>query len=424
MSHMPKLSIAIWSGTIALGVLFMLAVGQIWAAPSAAPTADPVEVCNWLDCKPGAVSYSQDDAGNVNSIDSCRPLLETAGFLGTFYYDGTTPQDWMADFTAAGHEVGSHLANHNANCTWPHPSCEPDCTLADLRSTPPYSQTIVDDFRNNQIDANVSAIEAATGEPVVSMAYPCGSTDANRMAASESYFLGARGYYDPWDGADFPWITDTNASILPDPMLLNSDNGTHDDLLLDRAINDGQWAIFTMHDACSSIDKIADQQANLWVAPIGEVLKYINVRDAAQFSNYVLGSRTISFDASDSLSTLQRQTVTGNPLLPIVFDNQVTLSATLPSDNGVWQVLVDSVPVSYTVDAISGVHNVFFNTSLNTTRHITIGLATATAVQLLDLRVRADTDPGQNLGWLLAMIVMGTSGLAGLITVTHNHRRR
>jgi hypothetical protein len=306
----------------------------------------------------------------------------------------------------------------------PPPVCEPNCTLADLRLTP-YSPTVVNNFRTDQIDPNVIAIEAGTGKPAVSMAYPCGSTDANRMAASEPYFLGARGYYDPYDGADFPWITDTNAAILPDAMLLNSDNGVHDLLLIDRAINEGQWAIFTMHDYCLSIDNIANNRADLWVAPVGEVLKYIKVRDAVRFGNYVKTSNSISFDAGHSLSTMQRETFTGTPLLPITFDNPVTLNADVPINNGVGGVLVDGLPVSYAVTTtITGTRGVLFTTTLGITRHVAITLTGPNTVQVQNLSARSDSELGQNLGWLLAMIVLGASGLAGLMKANRHQPRR
>jgi hypothetical protein len=307
----------------------------------------------------------------------------------------------------------------------PAPDCEPNCTLADLRSQP-YVQQEVDGFRENQIDPNVLAIEAGTGQPVMSMAYPCGNTGAARMVASEQYFLGARGYYDPWDGADFPWVIDVNAASLPDAMLLNSDvNGSNDVLFVDRAISEGKWAIFTMHDACGGISYIAQNSANLWVAPVGEVLKYIKVRDAARFANYAVTSNSISFDAGHSLGTMQRQTLAGTALLPIVFDNPVTLNANVPVNNGVGGVSVDGLPVSYAITgSITGTHSVLITTSLEITRNVVITLTGPNVIQLQDITARSNTSPSDNLGWLLAMIVMGIGGLAGLMSTYRDEHHR
>jgi hypothetical protein len=240
-----KRSLMISFSILVAVLLLSFATRQILAQPAAAPAkqqASDVSVCNWLGCKPAAASYSQDDNGNI----SCAAPLEAAGFRGTFYYNGNAVQPWMASLSAAGHEIGSHLVSHNLNCTMP-PSCFPNCTPQSLWQTP-YTPADVTAFRQNQIEPNIEAIEAGTGRPVISMAYPCGSTDAARMTAAQSYFVGARGYYDPWD-SNFPWIYDTNAATPAEFMNLNSDT-YFSTALLDEAMAQGGWHIATMHDYC------------------------------------------------------------------------------------------------------------------------------------------------------------------------------
>jgi peptidoglycan/xylan/chitin deacetylase (PgdA/CDA1 family) len=418
---MSKLTIASASLAIALSVLFLVTVHLGLAAPAAAP----VEVCTWPGCKSAAVSYTQDDASNIGeNITSCRPYLDVVGFRGTFFYDGIEPQAWMADYASAGHEVGSHLAVHLNNNS--APSCHPNCTLAGLRETP-YSQSLVDDFRQEQIDLSVLAIESETGQPVLSMAYPYGATDANRMAASEQYFLGARGYLN-FEVANFPWITEVNAATPPDAMLINSHDSSYI-ALVEQAISEQKWAVLTMHDYCFGIGEggtyLADHRDSLWVAPMGEVLKHIKVRDAFRFGNYIQTYNSISFDAGHSLSTMTRQTYTGTALLPIVFDNPVTLNADVPINNGVGGVLVDGLPVSYAVTGtITGTHGVLFTTTLGITRHVAITLTGPNAIQLQDITVRSDAGPGDNLEWLLAMIALGIAGLVGLMTTYRREHRR
>jgi len=412
---MSKRITVLTSITIALSVLFVIAVQLSTAAPITAPNANEVTVCTWLGCKPGALSYTQDDASNISGPNSCRPYLEAAGFRGTFFYNGTDAQPWMADYVAAGHEVGSHLANHEAN--YYGASCGLSCTLAGLRLTP-ITQTAINDFRNDQIDPSVIAIESETNQPVMSMAYPYGATDANRMAAAELYFLGARGYFEPIV-ANFPWVTGVNEATPPDAMLINSHDSSFI-TLVGQAINENKWAVLTMHDYCFGIGEdgnfLASQADSLWVAPMGEVMKYIKVRDAFRFGNFVQTTNSISFDAGHSLSTLQRQTFTGTTLLPIVFDNPVTLNVDVPLNNGIGGVTVDGVPVSYAITGTVGsTHGVLLTTTLGITRHVAITLTGPNAVHLQDLSVQSDNDLGQNLGWLLAMIVMGTAGFAGLM---------
>jgi hypothetical protein len=366
-------------------LLLTLGAGQALAAPLGVPasqTGTGVSVCTWLGCKTAAVSYSQDDAGNISGGNSCRPQLEAAGFRGTFYYDGNTTQSWMAAFSAAGHEIGSHLVNHNLNCTMP-PSCFPNCTPQSLWQTP-YTPADVTAFRQNQIEPNIAAIEAGTGRPVVSMALPCGSTDAARMTASQYYFVGVRGYYDSWD-SNFPWIYDTNATTPAEFMNLNADT-YFSQTLVDRAISQGTWEIATVHDYCEGIPYLSSKQSSLWVAPVGEVLKYVRVRNAAQFSNYSRAGQIISFDAVHNLGALQRQKVDGTMLAPIVYDNPVTLQVPILASDTVVNVQVNGLAIAYNVQTMAGSQYVLFDTPLNSTRHVVVtvsnGPVTATATPL------------------------------------------
>jgi len=362
------------AGKIILAIIFVLSglmlsvvLHNLRAAPLQ-QAASQVDVCTWKDCKSGAASYSQDDHSNVSGANSCQAPLEAAGLRGTFYYDGTGDPSWMAAVSSAGHEVGSHLTNHTLNCTTP-PSCIPDCTPQSLWQTP-YTTTDVTAFRQNQIDPNVTAIEGATGQPVVSMAYPCGSTDAARMTAAQYYFVGARGNYDPYD-SNFPWIYDVNQSTPTEYMNLNADT-YFSQTLVDRAISQGTWEIVTVHDYCEGISYLSSQRASLWVAPVGEVLKYIRVRDAAQFSNYTRSSSAITFDVIHNLPTITRQTADGAALLPIVYDNAVTLRVQLQSTDTIVRIRVNNSPVTYTDTTLGGVRYVLFDRPLNVNQHVVI----------------------------------------------------
>jgi hypothetical protein len=320
-----------------------------------------VEACTWRGCRSGAASFSIDD-GNP----ACRDQLEAAGIRGTFYYNGNSQQGWFATYSSAGHEIGSHTAWHICLT----PACSPNCTPETLAALP-YSQSEVDDYRHEQLDPNIFAIESATGRPVLSLAWPCGCSDPARWEAATSYFLGARGYYDSI--ANLYWVQDVVEPTPTNSMNLNS-VASYDQEFVDRAIAEGKWAIIVSHGSCAGIDYMASRSDALWVAPVGEVLKYIVVRDSSQFSNYSRAGGAISFNALHGLPVFMRHTLVGYPLLPIEFDNQVTVGVDLFHSDQVLAVLVDGTPVEFAVSNQDGIRRLTFDASLEVPRHIVIDL--------------------------------------------------
>ena len=101
-------------------------------------------------------------------------------------------------------------------------------------------------------------------------------------------------------------------------------------------------------------DYIRSRRDGLWVAPVGEVLKYIRVRNAAQFSNYSRSATAIDFDAVHNLATFQPQKVDGASLIPIVYDNPVTLKVHVLSTDNVLGVQVSGTAVGFAIRTIAG----------------------------------------------------------------------
>ena len=332
---------------------------QSQLADSFTSQAREVDVCTWKGCKPAAASWSNDDSNS-----NCTSDLVAAGFRGTFYVNGSTPQQWYTDYSAAGHEIGAHTVSHPCYGA----CCGSTCTPDNIWQCP-YTQTEVNAYRTDQFDPNVAAIETSTGTPVLSGAWPCGCTDAGRMTAAMSYFLGVRGYND----CGCSWVQDNNAST---PIMFMNLNGLHayDQTYIDRAITDGTWTIVTSHGACDGISYMGSRSDVLWLPTVGEGLKYIKVRNAAQFSNYSRAGRTITFDAVHNLATFTRQQYSGTALLPIVFDNPVSLKVHILETDSVLSVVVGVDSVPYQIKIIDGIRYVVFDTPLNTTRHVVVNL--------------------------------------------------
>jgi peptidoglycan/xylan/chitin deacetylase (PgdA/CDA1 family) len=351
------------------------------------------DVCTWQGCKAGAVSWSIDDGNN-----SCKSALETADIRGTYFVSGVV-QDWVKDYSAAGHEIASHTVDHPCGT----PACTPNCTPDTLYGTS-YTQADVDAYRSIELDPNIAAIESKTTKPVLSMAWPCGCTDAVRRDAASHYFLGARGYYDYI--AQLTWVEDVNLPTPANIWNLNSAH-TYNQSFVDRALSEGKWATITSHGECTGIDYIGSKKDVLYVAPIGEVLKYIKVRDAAQITNYARTGRTITFDAAHNLADFTRQKVDGTLLLPIAFDNPVTLNAHIEDNEDALGVTVNGSAVPFSMMTMNGLHYVIFDTPLNGTQHIAISLSVPgpiiskvtgdASVQLgLALHISADVKPAES----------------------------
>ena len=323
-----------------------------------------IDVCTWQSCKPGAASWSNDDSNS-----NCKAELETAGFRGTYYVNGSSPQTWYTNYSAAGHEIGAHTVSHPCDGACCGSMSGGTCTPENIWQCP-YTITDVVSYRETQFEPNIDSIEAATGKPVLSGAWPCGCADPRRMIAASSYFLGVRGYND----CGCAWVQDNNE---PTPIMFMNLNGLHayEQSYIDRAIAEGKWTAVTSHGSCDGISYMGSRRDVLWTAPVGEVLKYIKVRDAAQFSNYARSGRTITFDAVHTLTAFQRQKLDGTFFLPVAFDNPVTLKAHVLDTDNVLGVQVNGAPISFTVQVVDGARFVLFDTALDTLKHVTIHLS-------------------------------------------------
>lgn len=330
------------------------------------------DVCTWHGCKLGAESFSIDD-----SVSACRQELETAGFRGTYYYSGNSVSNWLADYNAAGHEIGSHTVNHTCNT----PCCTPYCTIQTLYQCQSTPDQIVA-YRQNEFEPNIAEIESETHKPVLTAAWPCGCTDPGRQSAAVPYFLGARGYYDYI--AQLTWVENVNDITPAESMNLYAAHA-YDQTFIDRAAAEGKWAIIVSHGACDGIDYMGQRQDVLWAAPIGEVLKYIKVRDATNFNNYVRSGNVIAFDVSHTLSTFQRQKLDGTYFLPTVYDNPVTLMVHVLDTEAVLSVQVNGSPVVYSVQRLNGSTFVLFDSSLEIARHVVVTVGSAPAISSINL---------------------------------------
>jgi cysteine-rich repeat protein len=230
-------------------------------------TVTNITICTWKDCKKGAVSVSVDD-----QYTSCMSELEANGYRGTYFLTNT--DSYSADtwrlFDEAfkkGHEIGTHMREH-----W----------CIELQDSKYYAN----------IEGNINDIinhTSVTKDDIVSHAYPCGFTNENitRILSTNWNFLSARGY-------NYNQVEDSTPKNFFDLKSYNShgypggnlEPGSYFDAV-DKAEREGKWLNMVFHNECSD-DGVIDYlpSKSVWVDTLGNVVRYIKLRDSAVIYNY------------------------------------------------------------------------------------------------------------------------------------------
>ena len=282
------------------------------ADPAAATKAayDTTLVENWRDGATAACSLTCDD-GNSTQIPNFLPLLNTYGFKATFFLYKTVLDKYGPAVTTwlplyqDGHEIGSHSMTHN-------------------------SETLMDEATARyEVGDSKTWLMSSLGLPdVYSFATPFsnGKTSPYQpLSILPDYYLGSRGAtYVPSDPAgegivpllnndyfalsQFGWVMEPtrNANYNPAyPWLLGRETAADGNAWIDRAIAKRGWAIELIHgvhlvdpvvtattystnkavyDTHLSYLKTKHDAGDLWVAPMGEVLRYDRERKASSIS--------------------------------------------------------------------------------------------------------------------------------------------
>ncbi len=295
-----------------------------------------VTVANWKDGKKGAVSVSVDDGDG-----SCFNELTKNGFKGTYFMNGTIPPSFYSSYYNAGMELGAHLTEHI-------------CDAVDASR-----------FQFQEIVPNIQGICANTPEPcpdVISMAWPCGFNTLQERIISSNYFLSSRGYNFnlPEDviPADFQNLKSFNShEHVPYPPA---------DLkgVVDMAEQQGKWANLIFHTSCNDDGAITYAASrDVWVAPVGTVIKYIEQAKRFVLSSYeeTTGKATFGFS---------RMAIPPSPVrsfeTAIKPDDLLTLQVDINDSYPIQSVHLDGQDQAYTVKTISGNKLLFMNTLVST----------------------------------------------------------
>ncbi len=299
------------------------------------------EVCKWKNCKAGAVSVSIDD-----KYTSCMSNLESYGYRGTYFlaYTNTYSASFWKKFNDAfkkGHELGSHTRDH-----W----C---IELTDSQ----YFNTV----ENNLKD--ITAHTDAKREDIISFAYPCGFVTYNdsNMLMNNWNFLSARGY-------NYNQLDDSTPRNMFDLRSYNSHGYPGGSLepssyfaAVDKAESQGQWLDLVFHNECNDDGVISYLPSkNVWVDTIGNIVKYIRLRDSA-----------VIYDYSETGSEIKFKVKVDEGMDKPYYKQSLTLQVPLGS-NKVSKVEVNNQAVPYSFVETANANYVTFDTLFPVASTITI----------------------------------------------------
>ncbi len=233
----------------------------------------------WPDGAPAAVSFSFDDA-RPSQIDRGLEILARAAVRATFYVEFPAVEQRLAgwrDAVAAGHEIGNHSLTHpcSGNFWFARGNALEEMTLADME---------------RELDEASRRIEGLLGVRPATFAYPCGNAFVGRGRATRSYvplvaerFLAGRGYLNGETNDPLRCDLSQLVSVGLDRAPLGYVDG-----LVERALSDGSWLIFTAHDigAGEEVSLSVDVEAlghalaavterGFWVAPVVDAARHL-----------------------------------------------------------------------------------------------------------------------------------------------------
>lgn len=272
-----------------------------------------IEICNFKNCKKGAVSVTIDDY-----FTACMPELEQRDFRGTYYLSetGNYSEELWNEFREGrekGHEIGTHTQSHL-------------CVAQGIQNYEKDIQRNLDDITFN---LNISE------EDIISHSYPCGFETPYKQKIIEDFgFLSSRGYnineLESHMPANYFKLKSVNDEGYPGGDLNPPDYFE----LIDRAQRERGWAILSFHSYCNDMGAIEYlTKRNIWVDTVGNVVEYTLTRDNARIENYTVDSSAIKFNVAVNESAEET-----TPL---------SLKIRIP-DSGIESIVVDDESLNHT----------------------------------------------------------------------------
>ena len=323
-----------------ISILIVLSILSLLSAKSFSQTRSGLyEIASWQGFRQAAISYTFDDNCS-NQLAVAIPLFNEYGFRTTMFVPSSWVKDWSGLQVAAdrGHEIASHTVTHT-----------------NLGSLTADQQTA--EFKNSQdmINAHIK------GQVCRTIAYPYCAPGNDSICAS--YYIAARhcqGYVESKTPSDFMKISSVVTGSVSSVQTVGDFNRK-----VEKADSINGWCVFLIHSIDndggysptqsavlrSHLDYIKQHSDRFWVAPFGDVVRYIRERDAAIIRETAQSKTSITLQVSDKLeNSVYNYPITIRRVLPktwksaIITQNGQKVKAAVLKKDGLNSIMFDVVP--------------------------------------------------------------------------------
>lgn len=240
----------------------------------------------WPEGKKAALSLSFDDA-RASQVLVGKELFRRLNVKATFYVNPAPVETYLDDWkemVADGHEIGNHTVYHpcTGNFNWSRHKALEDYSIYSMKQ---------------ELLSAQQQIHSMLGVTPVSFAYTCGNTYVGRGTATRSMvpliaelFESGRGWLN--EAPNDPQFMDM-AQVMGTKM----DNQSFEELKekIDQAVAHGHWLVLAGHEIgkrgsqttyvefLEAVISYAQDPANgIWLAPVGEVARYVQAQREAK----------------------------------------------------------------------------------------------------------------------------------------------
>ncbi|HEV8514708.1 MAG TPA: polysaccharide deacetylase family protein [Cyclobacteriaceae bacterium] len=330
-----------------------------------AQVASHYEVALWSQFKSAAVSYTFDDNCS-NQLPVALPLFDKLNFKVTFFTVTNWGPNWtgLANASANGHEIASHTVTHTALNT---------LTITNQDTELNQSQLTINSHITNSKCVTIAYPNCIEGDlSTIQKYYIAGRSCNNSIVSSSPSDFYSLGSIITGDLGAVKTAQDFNDKVSSAKI----SKGWC--VFLTHGIdNDGGYSPTSSSEISSHLTFMDVNNADYWVAPFGNVVKYIRERNTSTVRETVITNDSLQIDVHNTLdNTTYNEPLTIRRLLPTgwqnaaVYLNNTLINSTISHITGSDYVTFDVVPdqgkifMSSRSSVVTGIENSIENSPI------------------------------------------------------------